>query len=235
MIKNIVYDFGFVMAYPRTGNWFIPPRFRKILGVGGCLLFLVKAYKIDRAFRTAHQYLNDNHLLTSEQEEFKQFTVFYERILADMGLRRNRHKKAALLAWDTVYNDEKVIFYPDVLRELKSAGESYTVAVLSDAWPSLKRIFEHRGIMKILNGLVMSCDYGICKNNIELFYKAASKFHIKPEETAFIDDSEENLDNAKKAGFLPIRMDRSDTVQESKYPLVHNLAEVRNIVDRYDQ
>lgn len=233
MIKNIVYDFGYVLAGPKSGNWFIPPNYRKIIGICGCLQFLVKAYKIGHSLQWGHKYLNDNHLLFTEEEEFNQFTVFYERILSDIGIKKDRSKKAELLAWDTVYNDDKFVFYDDVMEELHKAKKDYRIAVLSDTWPSLKRVFDHQGINALLEGLVMSCDYGICKDNIELFYQAASKLDIKPEETLFIDDSEVNLDNAKKAGFIPIRMDRKSKVKQSKYPLVHNLAEAYKLIESY--
>lgn len=38
MIKNILYDFGYVLAYPKSGNWFIPPNARQILGIRNYLL-----------------------------------------------------------------------------------------------------------------------------------------------------------------------------------------------------
>lgn len=231
MIKNIVYDFGYVLAYPRSGNWFIPLKARQILGLRNCLLFILRFYKVGSAFYKAYKYLNDNHLLFTEEEELLQFTEFYNQILIDLGINKDRGVLAELLAKDTVLNDDKVIFYGDVLEELKRAHISYKVAVLSDTWPSLKRLFDHKGITELLDGLIMSCDYGICKDNIELFHKAAAALKIEPAETAFIDDSEANLDNAYNAGFLPIRINRNKKAVKSKYTVVHNLKEAYEIVE----
>jgi putative hydrolase of the HAD superfamily len=231
MIENIVYDFGYVLAYPKSGNWFIPPNTRRILGVKNCLLVLMRFYRLSGAFHHGHRVLNENHLLFTEDEEIKQFSEFYELILKDMGIKKNRSRISELLAADTVSNDDKVIFYSDVLKELKRAKENYHISVLSDTWPSLKRLFDHIGITPLLDGLVMSCDYGICKDNIRLFYEAASKLQIEPYKSVFIDDSETNLENAQKAGFVAILMDRYGKVKHSKFPVVHNLAEVYQLVE----
>jgi putative hydrolase of the HAD superfamily len=234
LIKNILYDFGYVLAYPRSGNWFIPPNARKILGLGNYLSVLSRVHKIGSSFQLAHQYLNENHLLFTEEEEINQFTGFYRIMLEGLGVKKHIDQLAGELARDNVCNDDKFIFYEDVHGALEKARAAFRIGVLSDTWPSLKRVFDHQGITPLLSGLIMSCDYGICKDNIELFYKTVKKLEIKPEETAFIDDALSNLDNAAKAGFYPILMDRKRKVKQSQYPLAHNLEDAYQIVIKYN-
>lgn len=234
MIKNVLYDFGYVLAYPRTGNWFIPPNARKILGFRNFLILLFRIRKVGAAFHKAHRYLNENHLLFTEEEEIDQFTEFYRMILTDLGIKKDRDSIAVQLAKDNVCNDNKVVFYQDVPGALEKAKANYRIGVLSDTWPSLKRIFDRQGITPKLNGLIMSCDYGICKDNIDLFRHTIDKLEIIPEETVFIDDSESNLDNAVKAGFIPIRMDRKRKVKASRYPIAHDLEEAYQMVGKYN-
>jgi putative hydrolase of the HAD superfamily len=235
MIKNILFNYGNVLAYPKTGNWFIPPNARKILGVGNCLSVLFHFNKIGSSFYYAHKYLDDNHLLHTEEEELSQFTEFYSQILKELGINKNRDKIAGLLAADTVCNDDKVIFYEDVTDVLREIKASFHIGVLSDTWPSLKRIFDAKGITPLLDGLIMSCDYGICKDNIQLFHVAESELNLDPGATAFIDDSQANLDNSVKAGFIPILMDRKGKVKQSRYPVVHDLNEAYRFIRKYNE
>lgn len=233
MIKNIVFDYGYVLAYPRTGNWFIPPGTKEILSKGDVIRCIWKARRMKEAFQRSRIYLDENHLLFTEEEEIAQFHNFYREFLALMGIIKQQEEKAHALAVDTVCNDNKVVFYEDTVNSIRQLKADYHVYVLSDTWPSLQRILKHAHILEHLEGLIMSCDYGICKDNIELFYHAAAKLRIEPEESVFIDDSERNLENAKSAGFLPILMDRRGRKKEGNFPIAHNMNDVMNIIQTY--
>ena len=53
----------------------------------------------------------------------------------------------------------------------------------------------------------MSCDYHIIKPNKEIYIKLFETFNIKPEECFFIDDTEENINMAKKLGIKGFTLD----------------------------
>ena len=53
----------------------------------------------------------------------------------------------------------------------------------------------------------MSCDYHIIKPNKEIYIKLFETFNIKPEECFFIDDTEENINIAKKLGMKGFTLD----------------------------
>lgn len=230
MIKNIVFDYGYVMAYPRTGNWFIPPNTNKILTIGDIIKITLRFRRFKEAYRSSRIHLDENHLLFTEEEEVNQFYNFYHEFLSLMGIDKLREKKAHALALDNVCNDNKVVFYDDVVSSIKTLKQDYHIYILSDNWPSLTRVLKHNHIDQYLDGMVMSCDYGICKDNMDLFYHAIAKFGIEPEESVFIDDSELNLANAQHAGFIPILMERRGRKKASSYPIVHNLAKVIEII-----
>ncbi|MDF2908409.1 MAG: family hydrolase [Herbinix sp.] len=233
MIKNIVFDYGYVLAYPRTGNWFIPPKMKGILTKGDMFRMLLKYRRIKEAYRRSRIHLDENHLLFTEEEEIVQFHNFYSEFLSLMGVSKKLEMKAHALALDNVCNDNKVIFYDDSVNSIRLLKSDYKIYVLSDTWPSLQRVLKHAHILEHLEGLIMSCDYGICKDNIKLFYHAAAKLQIEPEESVFIDDSEGNLANAQRAGFLPILMDRRGRKKDSRFPIAHNMNEVIKIVQTY--
>jgi len=234
MIENIILDYGRVLAYPKTGNWFVPPNTQKIIGFNKYLRMFVHHDKTNLAFRKAYKKLNDNHLLHMEVEELAQFTEFYKEILERLDFQSDLDSIAELLANDNVLNDDKVIFYDDVIDELKKFNLSYRVAILSDTWPSLKRVLDHNGVLQLTDGLIMSCDYGICKDRLELFEIAVKELGINPENSVFIDDSTANLKNAVIAGFKPILMDRTKKMRHCPYPVVHNLSEIAKVIQYYN-
>jgi putative hydrolase of the HAD superfamily len=235
MVKNIVFDYGYVLAYPRTGNWFIPPKTKEILAKTDIFRSMLKARRIKEAFQQSRIHLDKNHLLFTEEEEIIQFHNFYKEFLALMGIIRQQEEKAHALAVDTVCNDNKVVFYEDTVSSIRQLKSDYHIYVLSDTWPSLQRVLKNAHILEHLDGLIMSCDYGICKDNIKLFYHATAKLRIEPEESVFIDDSEGNLENAMRAGFLPILMDRRGRKKVSKFPIAHNMNEVIDIIQTYGE
>lgn len=229
MIKNLVFDFGRVLAYPATGNWFITPETKNILGA---LRFfkLMHSSKTPTAFRNSCRYLDSIHLLHTEEEEIEQFTEFYKRALAEIGIKDKNEKLSLKLAQDVTLNDNKVVIYDDVLPCFEELKSKYSISVLSDTWPSLRRVLKNYGVSQYLSGIVLSCDYNEQKSGTKLFEIAIKEWNILPEETVFVDDSESNLDNASKVGFSCILMDRTGKKKESKYPIVYDLNDLKSIL-----
>lgn len=229
MIKNLVFDFGRVLAYPATGNWFITPETKNILGA---LRFfkLMHSSKTPTAFRNSCRYLDSIHLLHTEEEEIEQFTEFYKRALAEIGIKDKNETLSLKLAQDVTLNDNKVVVYDDVLPCFEELKSEYSISVLSDTWPSLRRVLKNYGVSQYLSGIVLSCDYNEQKSGTKLFEIAIKEWNILPEETVFVDDSESNLDNASKVGFSCILMDRTGKKKESKYPIVYDLNDLKSIL-----
>ena len=229
MIKNLVFDFGRVLAYPATGNWFITPETKNILGA---LRFfkLMHSSKTPTAFRNSCRYLDSIHLLHTEEEEIEQFTEFYKRALTEIGIKDKNETLSLKLALDVTLNDNKVVIYDDVLPCFEELKSEYSISVLSDTWPSLRRVLKNYGVSQYLSGIVLSCDYNEQKSGTKLFEIAIKEWNILPEETVFVDDSESNLDNASKVGFSCILMDRTGKKKESKYPIVYDLNDLKSIL-----
>lgn len=229
MIKNLVFDFGRVLAYPATGNWFITPETKNILGALRFFKFMHSS-KTPTAFRNSCRYLDSIHLLHTEEEEIEQFTEFYKRALAEIGIKDKNEKLSLKLAQDVTLNDNKVVIYDDVLPCFEELKSEYSISVLSDTWPSLRRVLKNYGVSQYLSGIVLSCDYNEQKSGTKLFEIAIKEWNILPEETVFVDDSESNLDNASKVGFGCILMDRTGKKKESKYPIVYDLNDLKSIL-----
>ena len=231
MITTIILDYGKVLAYPASGNWFIPDNLLSSVGGLNALKLLLSKKRVNRAFRKGNEYLLANHKLFTEEEEFEQFKQFY-RILFDEIKMKVNEKAIELIARKLVYDDEKVFFYDDVKDCITEFKKNYKVMILSDTWPSLKRILTNNGILPLLDGMVLSCHYGEIKKNTRLFEIAIEEYNLVPGECVFIDDSPENLANAKKTGFNPVLMDRREKTGASEYPKIKQLDEIYAIIEQ---
>jgi len=231
MITTILLDYGNVLAYPKSGHWFLPPDTKKIVGLGTYVKFAANYGKLEAAFKTAKKYLDDNHMLRTEEEELAQFTEFYRLFANEMGAKVTP-EICEKLAHDAVFNDSAKVFYPDVLSGITALKAKYKVGVLSDTWPSLRRLLTNAGIAPHLDTLVMSCDHGITKESPRLFEIAVEAVGKNPENILFVDDTESNLQNAKAVGLKPVLMDRDGKCTTSDFPIIRTLGEISAIAEK---
>ena len=93
----------------------------------------------------------------------------------------------------------------EVLRLLKD--KNYKCYVLSN-WSA--ETFEGIPIdypfMQLFDGLLISGEDKLIKPNQAIYQLAKKRFNLDPEETVFIDDKKENIEAAKKLGFLTIHL-----------------------------
>ena len=229
MITCVMLDYGRVLAYPTTGNWFITPKTAEIISKDIFSSLMSKPNEVSIAFQNAETYLNENHLLHTEQEEITQFTQFFRLFFTHMNIDI-QEVICKKLAEDLVCNDQKVTFYNDVYSGLQELKGKYRIAVLSDTWPSLRRILDNAGISSLLDALIMSCDYDETKEGTKLFEIAISQLKENPENIMFVDDSISNLANAEKAGLIPVLMDRNARNQASPYPIAKDLNDIQKLL-----
>jgi putative hydrolase of the HAD superfamily len=94
----------------------------------------------------------------------------------------------------------------------------YNCYLLSDTNEIHKSANEMKHIYDIFDELILSCDIWICKkedwwnNTIKFFDYAIDNLNIKPEESIFIDDLEENCQTANRAGIKTILAKNSEQV-----------------------
>jgi len=228
MLTTVALDCGLVLAYPASGNWFMPSNLPELLGPRNTAILDSGAPLIEENMRRAQNFLSANHLLHAEKEEFEQFAEFYRIAFGGCGFE-GLDEVAERLARDIVYNDARVAFYGDVLPGIQALKARWKVVVISDAWPSLRRVLAAAGVLPLLDDLVISCHYGHCKSDDgKLFVSAIEHHGVIPGQCLFVDDGADNLAWAKKLGFHTALMDRKGKPEalEYTYTLVHTLDEV---------
>ena len=215
--KYIILDFGKVIANPTTGKWSIPPLFRKMLD----------EHEIDmKRFKVIKKKYEDilNEKVSTLTEEYAMFTRYYSLIFEELNNPNYGEEEAKKVAYDRTYNNDKYTVYETVYEELSKLKEKYTIIMLSDNWPSVYSFLEEKGLMKYFDDIYISSVYGENKKDKKLFDYPIRDYNIKEAEALFIDDNEQNLDNAKEKGLDVLLMNRENATLESAYEIITDLS-----------
>ena len=227
-IKAILFDSGRTLNVPKTGNWFITPKFYEIIKNPK---FEVNEEILYNAMEKACEYANKILIVKTEEEEFLMFKEFYSILLKESKYPDISSDILDKLAKDNVYNDDKFEFFDDVESSLKTLKGKFVLGVVSDTWPSLERVFINKGLRKYFSTFIMSSIYGSYKAEKLLFKVALEELNLQPNEAIFIDDSESNLIAAEEFGMLPILIDRCGIKElKSKYTIIRSLEELSRLL-----
>ncbi len=83
--------------------------------------------------------------------------------------------------------------------------KGYGVYVLSNAHKSFYRYFPRYFDLEFFDGVVVSADMHIIKPDVRIYEHLIKKYGLKAEECLFIDDRQDNVEGAIKAGMQAIR------------------------------
>lgn len=89
-----------------------------------------------------------------------------------------------------------------LLDILKKRG--YKIGLLSNTEKPVVEFLINEKKYKYFDKTVFSCEVGMIKPDREIYDHALQLLGLKPEETIFIDDKEENIEGAKKVGMIGI-------------------------------
>ena len=133
-VKYLVLDFGYVLFYPVSGDWFITPKF----------LELVDINKIDKEKLKKAVYSEDyfiNRKMTTYEEEYEDFKLYYTAIFEKIGYDISE-KKIEEIVYNFAYECDKYNIYDGVKEELEMLSKKYTLIMLSDNWPCGNRMLK---------------------------------------------------------------------------------------------
>lgn len=222
-IKNIIFDIGGVLAYPKSGHWFITTNFYNIIDKD-----LIDQGKLKDSLKK-YLYLQTQEPKT-ELEEHSMFSNYYYEVLKDIGYPNLTKEIANKIADDYVYNNDKFIFYEDDKEVLEKLSQNYKLYILSNGWPSSFRVLKSRGIDDYFEGIIISSMYTTIKEQ-KLFDIFLDKYkNVSPKESLYIDDRRHILDKANEYGFNLLLMDRKNIYTESKFKIVNNMNDIMEVL-----
>lgn len=99
--------------------------------------------------------------------------------------------------------------YPDVLDALRQLRERFQLAVISNFDGRLRLILQHLGISRYFSHIFVSSELGADKPDPEIFRRAITIMHLRPDEVVHVgDDPENDWKAAAAVGLLVFRLDR---------------------------
>ena len=104
------------------------------------------------------------------------------------------------MANDLVSNTSKYIFYDDALEVIPKLKQDYKLAIVSDAWPSLRDVYVEHGLEKYFDSFVISSFIGETKPHEKMYATALEELKVSAQEAVFVDDNLKNCLGAMKVG-----------------------------------
>ncbi len=206
-IRAILFDSGKVLNGPVTGHWFITPNFWNYIDKN--TFDSIDKNRVVAAFKKADQYIVNQKLMKTKEEEYLHFIKFYEIFASQLPELNLTSDAIEGIATDLVFNPHKYVFYDDALSVIPKLKSTYKLAVVSDAWPSLLDVYKENHMDSYFDSMVISCFHGTLKPDSKMYCTALQELNVNPEEVIFIDDSLKNCMGAMSLGIKTVLLCRN--------------------------
>lgn len=225
-IKGIFLDIGWTMCRPKSGHWWLNETFYRLADSEG--LETTDKTRMEQVLDEAYRLLLENHRMDDEEQELQQFFAYYTRISERLPALELNRDKLYEISHDQVYNDANYIFFDDVEETLQRLKQRYKLGVISDTWPSLRRVLRNAGLAGYFDSVTFSCDLGVFKPDGALYRDALNKLKLSGAETVFVDDNPVCLEGAEKNGIFPILINRPGKERiQSRFASIEALRELQ--------
>ncbi len=218
-MKYLFLDFGKVICYPTTGEWFITPYLEEF----------IKRKRFSRK-KILASVKSFGHILDrkydSMEDEVIMFHDFYKGIF-DLLHYKVSEKDLDYIANDITYSTTKYQVYKGVADELKELKKKYKLILLTDNWPCGEYLMRIWSLNDYFEKMYISSYYGVKKDNQEFFKIPMKEFNLKADDIIFVDDNDIPLDTATSLGIKVYKMDRTNTITDDKYEVIHSLNEIK--------
>ena len=182
--------------------------------------------RFDEAISLGIRNLDDNHSLTTEEEERRQFRTAHAIILEALGVRSPTPN---LISELFRLHEEAVdlVLFADTRRALDYlSGRGIKLGIVSDNWPSLERRYRQLGIRHYFDAFVISALLGCWKPCERMYTTAIDELGLPPESLMFVDDRPENVGAAVRLGMKGVVISRYSETTKTELPVVTSLDEV---------
>jgi len=191
--KAVIWDLGGVIL--RTENWEPRRRLDKMLGLPeGKLYELVFASDISRKATVGEASNDDIWMWVAEQLELSN--------------KEMTHVREEFWSGDQIDRD--------IVHFIRAQKNQTGMGLLSNGWPSTRHFLEDRWkISNIFDDIIISAEVGLAKPDQRIYKLALDRLSIKAEQAIFVDDFEENIEGADKAGIFGIYFQDPQSVLET--------------------
>ena len=227
-IRGVLFDSGDTLVRPIAGSWWPKQPFIDAFKAHG--IEDADMSRFDEAISQGIRYLDDNHSLTTEEEERRQFHTAHAIILEALGIRS---PTATLISDLFRLHEEAVdlVLFPDTGRVLDDLlGRGIILGIVSDNWPSLDRRYRQLGLRHYFDAFVISALVGCWKPCERMYTTAIDELGLPPESLMFVDDRPENVAVVVRLGLSGVVISRYGKTPETDLPVVTGLDEVAAMI-----
>jgi len=137
-------------------------------------------------------------------------TQFWRAVGAELGLSAKDSDSFGDDYWAGDKLNEMVV---SLARRAKAHG--LLVGLLSNAYGDLNTLLAEHSLLDLFDEVVNSSVEGLAKPDLAIYYLACTRLGVPPENALFIDDRQDNVEGARKAGLHALRYTGEDVVVEA--------------------
>lgn len=186
-IKALIFDVGGVLFLPKNNG-----KVKHLLSSFGEACLLLKEFGIDTS--RSLKVLFDIYIKSSRGEISKEKTLDLMSKELNLSPQKLEELFGKVYRENTLENKELY----DYVLELKKKG--YKIGILSTQFHLSKDILIPKKYYKNFDALEISCDDKLRKPDEKAFRLILQRLKVKPKNSVFIDDKQENLDVAESIG-----------------------------------
>jgi 2-haloacid dehalogenase len=190
-IKNIIFDFGNVLI-----EWNPRRIFSKIIPAGAIDNFMQTVWRDEwnNNLDSGMTFVENEKILLAKYPQFGEYiTYFHQHWQESLGKEK----------------EESVL----LLNDLRQTGyATYGLSNWSaETFPPTRKAHP---FFNMLTGIVLSGEEKVCKPDAKIYKILLERYQLRPEESIFIDDRQENLDTAQKMGIDTILFQTAEQVRQ---------------------
>ena len=176
------------------------------------------------------RYLDDNHNLTTEEEEREQFRTAYTIVIERLGVQSPSESLLAHIL--RPFEDGTGIEpFPDTQRVLEQlSNDGMKLGIVSDNWPSLDRRYRQLGLRHYFDAFVISAVLGCRKPCERMYTTAIEELGLPSESLMFVDDRPENVAAAERLGMRGVVISQYGEIPKTDLLVVTGLDEVVQMI-----
>ncbi len=112
--------------------------------------------------------------------------------------------------WNAIIRNEK----PGIRSVLKQVAHRYPLYVLTNTNPDHEMIWakKHRSLLSSFKKIFVSSRMGCRKPDVAAYLRVSQSIGVPCSRILFFDDTDENIEGARKAGMHAIRVDNANTI-----------------------
>ena len=169
-------------------------------------------------------------LWTTSPERSRRFWhEVYERLLADLGVRRDGLVDVVYRAFTDLANYALFDDVKPVLEDLRGAG--VTLGVVSNFEEWLVGLLEAVGVRESFDVVVISGIEGIEKPDPRIFEVAMERAGVEPHRSVYVGDNPPfDVEPALAVGMFPVLIDRRDRFPDAPGARIRSMAELPGIL-----